>query len=60
MKAILLGERAIADETEYDLRYFYFDDRKVGHSTCGIAFQTLLGLYRRSDTSTWGSSHDSP
>ena len=31
MKAILLGERAIADETEYDLRYFYFDDRKVGH-----------------------------
>ena len=49
MKAILLGERAIADKTYYDLRYFYFDDRNVGHSTCGIAFQTLLGLYRRSE-----------
>jgi len=50
MKAILLGERVISNRASYDLRYFYFDDDDVGHSTCGIAFQTLLGLYRETDT----------
>jgi hypothetical protein len=49
MRAILLGERVIANMDLYDSRYFYFDDDDVGHFTCGIAFQTLMGIYRETD-----------
>jgi len=58
MKAILLGRRAIADKALYDSRYFYFDDNDVMHSTCGIAFQTLMGVYR--ETAARVQSHRAP
>jgi len=28
------------------MRYFFFDDANVGHSTCGIASMTLMSIYR--------------
>ena len=49
MEALLLTrEYVCADPAEYDLRYFYFDTspNRLGHSTCGMAFGTLLAIYR--------------
>lgn len=46
MEAILLGQAMIADKDLYDMRHFYFDNERVGHSTCGMAFQTLMDTFR--------------
>ena len=46
MESILLGKESFADKSEYDLRYFYFN-RNGAHATCGIAFGTLLAMYRK-------------
>ena len=46
MESILLGKDSFADKSEYDLRYFYFN-RTGAHATCGIAFGTLLPIYRK-------------
>jgi len=46
MEAILMTRHYTAHKSWYDLRYFYFND-KVGYSTCGIAFSTLLAEYRQ-------------
>ncbi len=29
------------------MRYFFFDGKNISHSTCGVASQTLMGIYRR-------------
>lgn len=47
MKACLLEMRDICDKDDYDLRYFYFDEAIVGHYTSGVAFQSLMAIYRR-------------
>jgi len=46
MEAILLGQAVIADKYLYDMRHFYFDNDRVAHATCGMAFQTLMDIYR--------------
>jgi hypothetical protein len=51
MEAILLGQAIIADKDLYDMRHFYFDNERVGHSTCGMAFQTLMDTYREHEAS---------
>ena len=44
------GPVSIDDRSLYDLRYFYID-RKIGRSTCGIAFETMMSLLRELDNS---------
>ena len=46
MESILLEQEATPDPSQHDLRYFYFND-KGGQSSCGIAFGTLLAIYRK-------------
>lgn len=59
IEAILLEQPLLAIEDLYDPRYFFFDGKNRGQSTCGIAFETLLGIYRHLDdqsmylTDTW-------
>jgi len=43
---ILEGTYHTRDRHLYDVRYFYFDEQEVAHSTCGIASQTLMDHYR--------------
>ena len=50
MEAILLKQQNTADLSEYDLQYFYSKD-DFSRSTCGIAFRTLLDIYRPSKDS---------
>lgn len=57
MEAILLGQAIIADKDLYDMRHFYFDNERVGHSTCGMAFQTIMDIYRQQDIYR---QHDAP
>jgi len=48
MEAILQANSVMGpNRSLYDLRYFYFDDEKIGRSSCGMAFRTLLAVYRR-------------
>lgn len=50
MEGILLGQRIIASNTDYDVRYFFYDDsveNGAGRATCGIAYRALLAIYRR-------------
>lgn len=54
MEAIILEQDIIADKDLYDIRHFYFDNERVGHSTCGMAFQTIMDIYRQHDA----PSHD--
>ena len=37
------------DHNLYDLRYFYADDKGIGHSTCGIAFESMMAILRTQD-----------
>lgn len=46
MEALILGRSLIASKDLYDMRYFFFDGKNIGHSTCGIASMTLMGIYR--------------
>jgi hypothetical protein len=34
------------DRDLYDLRYFYVDQNRVGHYTCGVAFETMMLIFR--------------
>ena len=36
-----------ANKRLYDLRYFYIDEKGMGHCSCGVARQTLLSIYRQ-------------
>ena len=48
MRACLLEQRTSNPDKElYDLRYFYFDKERVGHSSCGMAIQTLIPIHRK-------------
>ncbi|KAG9033181.1 hypothetical protein FS842_003981 [Serendipita sp. 407] len=48
MMACLMQTSFSIDKKFYDLRYFYFNQgTSIGHSTCGIASQVLMALYRR-------------
>jgi hypothetical protein len=47
MNAFLTDTTVDADDTTYDLQYFLVDDDGHGNATCGIAFKTLMTLYRR-------------
>jgi hypothetical protein len=31
----------------YDLRYFYADNDQIGHYTCGVAFETMMSIFRQ-------------
>lgn len=52
MEANLLGQVMIADKDLYDMRHFYFENERVGHSTCGMAFQALMDTFREYDASS--------
>lgn len=47
MRGIILELRMNPLKTEYDLRYFSFDENSTGHATCGIAYMTLMSIYRQ-------------
>ncbi len=46
MEAILLQQPFISYRALYDVRYFFFE-KTVGRWVCGMAFQSLLGQYRK-------------
>ena len=48
MDACFQSSRSWIDVPElYDLRYFYIDPDKIGHFTCGVAFETMMLLFRQ-------------
>jgi hypothetical protein len=47
MKACLQHRRVeVDDRALYDLRYFYVDEGRVGHYTCGVAFEAMMSVFR--------------
>lgn len=48
MRSCILGDSMTgANKDLYDLRYFYCDENRTGRSSCGMARQTLLWIYRQ-------------
>ena len=50
MSACVRGGRVTCnDRNLYDLRHFYVDAERIGHFTCGIAFEAMMSLLREYD-----------
>jgi hypothetical protein len=48
MDACLQSQTVLVNMQEYyDLRYFYVDQDSIGRFTCGIAFETMMSIYRQ-------------
>jgi hypothetical protein len=47
MEACLQGTVTTDSTTLYDLRYFYVDEHRIGHYTCGVAFESMMLVFRK-------------
>ena len=47
MEACLQGTVTTDREDLYDLRYFYVDECGIGHYACGVAFESMMSIFRQ-------------